>query len=1176
MSILSQIEKIKGGITQPGISGGSLLETIRRIENKTTTPIKTGTFLRQAPKQELFPLKDSLPGILRKIPVVRDVIEGLFGIEDVEQFEPKDVDIITWVKNRGLIRSIYQGATKTEFKKVEDRYTNLIRDTGADPMRATQIATQDVFKEVPKSITPTEGERGVLTKAGLFEKGEIGLEALDILGFMGIIRKGAKVFGGRALKEIAEATSEAVVKRIVLKELPKAPASLVDDIVRRATKVKNEARVSEIITEEISKLGKVPTITKELEPLAVEARKFRTAKEFVQKQRATTPTILHKLIELSPDKSMSERLTDFFNQAKRHQVPTARLLPKPPGQIPPVSPLSKVPSPARRVSVSEIGIKPSYKIPITRSDGKSNLLPAIIQGETFTLGASRKIQPPIKDLRAVLKAEIKATKEELKNARIATGKVAKLEASQRKTRVSAIENMRRFRGKTDNITEALKSRHLSNEDIANIILEDGTKLTDTARVKRNPDGSLAAVIKKSELENLKANYTDEVPKQKWQKRNILVEGVEVPIKAARSIELPYVWFERKGLGVIHDAVVMAGRDAETMKTLFVNQFKDAKLFKEGGWFTADRFNLSKSEAQDIAKYYLTRQGRGFKVVLEDLSPKSKKFVEIFDGIIKETEPRFFETAKLNGKTPRAVENYAPIMTKSDMKLADEAGSQDWLFRKHPSFSSLKERQKRVPASLYELDYREVASRWLDGITDFLNFGETTPKIKYLVNSDEFQGIVKESDHAFISNWLKDVTTAEKPSALGGQALASSSKVLRKGVAAGALGLNYASVLKQALTQVPMVVIAKTPPKLSSQYARAFGINVSQLPSITKRGGDIAIVDMQGRLGRIFTGPLTKFDRINAQLSLNGLLDKEYGKFLKEGADITPEVKSIIEKRAQDATDLWYGGFFKGQRPEAFRKELGNFLLMFLYPLTSQLNGFYRHILKAQGSKKVVAGAEVLAAAVTIAYMEQVIENLSPKWSDEAGMTQDVMLSLTGNIPLAGNIAYSIANDTEFQISPSIASLNNIRRNLSKGEGEKTAWAFAETFGVPKQIRRIKEGMEIMESGGITDSSGKMLAPVQDSMELIRSFLRGKYGSAASQDWVRNIGEKTEDRRWFVPEVEFLQNGNYDRKAELYRRFDPRTKRELRNFLSEAQQQKLDKALEGKSVKLPSRLPIRTQ
>jgi hypothetical protein len=290
------------------------------------------------------------------------------------------------------------------------------------------------------------------------------------------------------------------------------------------------------------------------------------------------------------------------------------------------------------------------------------------------------------------------------------------------------------------------------------------------------------------------------------------------------------------------------------------------------------------------------------------------------------------------------------------------------------------------------------------------------------------------------------------------------------------------------------------------------------------------------------------------------LDKEYKKFLKEGVEISPEIRTVIEKKAQDALDMWYGGFFKGQKPKAFRTEVGNFILMFLYPLTSQLNGFYRHIFKEQGITKFKATAEVMTAVTVIAYLEQVIENLSPQWSDEQGMTKDVLLSMAGNIPIVGSVAYSVVNETDYTPSPVIGNLNNILRAAKKGDAEKTMFSIAESAGLPKQFRRIREGMQIMEDGGITDDNGKMLAPVQDSIELVRSFLRGKYGSNASRDWVRNIGVASEDRRWFVPQVEFLQNGDYDRKAELYRSFPMDEQAELRNLLSEAQQKKLDAAL----------------
>ena len=94
----------------------------------------------------------------------------------------------------------------------------------------------------------------------------------------------------------------------------------------------------------------------------------------------------------------------------------------------------------------------------------------------------------------------------------------------------------------------------------------------------------------------------------------------------------------------------------------------------------------------------------------------------------------------------------------------------------------------------------------------------------------------------------------------------------------------------------------------------------------------------------------------------------------------------------------------------------------------------------------------------------------------------------------------------------------------------------------------------------------MFAPVKDADEIIRSVLRGKYGSLASQDWTRNISEKSENRRWFVPQVEFLQNGDYDRKAELYGQFSIKEQKELREFLSENQQKKLDIALQKRPQK----------
>lgn len=816
---------------------------------------------------------------------------------------------------------------------------------------------------------------------------------------------------------------------------------------------------------------------------------------------------------------------------------------------------------------SEIRALVKGEAPKIQFKEKPSLLPTVIQGETFTMGPTTIVSPTIKGL----KAELKATQKEIKNAQIAAEKAAKLDAKEQKIRTDAMAKIQRFRGTTENIIAELKNKNLSEEDIDNIVLENGMKLSDVAKVKRNNDGSLSTVITKKELEDISKSYTDEVPKQKWEKRSMLVNAKEIPINLVKSIELPYVYFERKGLSSIYDQVVQSQRDAEVMRIGYIQKFKDAGLYKDGSWFTANRFDISDRESKGIAEYYLGRQGHGKEIPVTDLSTKAQQFVKIFDEIINESTEPFYDVARNMGKEPGVVENYAPIMTREDIKLVDQGEGIDWLFRKHPAFFSLKERVKNAPKDVYETDYRKVAIRWMDGITQFINMGDTTNHLKYLINSDEFSSMIKEQDMSIINNWLKDVTTPHSPSTLAGSATNELSKLLRKGVAMGSLGLNYATILKQALTQIPLTIIEKAPPKLKSEYAKAFGINVSNLPSISKRTGDIAISDMQGKIGRIFTGGISKFDKMNAQASMNALLDKEYYKFLKEGAEITPNIRKYIEKTVQDKIDMWYGGFFKGQRPEAFREELGNFVLMFLYPLTSQTNGFFRHILKAKGfGDTAKAIAEVIAATVSIAYMEKTIENLTPVWSDPVEMTKDVAVSLAGNIPMVGDIAYAISTGQDMSISPVFGNINNIIASISAGDSGKMIWNAAETMGLPKQVRRITEGMQIMEDGGITDSSGKMVAPVQGTIEYMRAFLRGKYGPLASQDWIRNIGKSKEDRRWFVPQVEFLQNGDYERKAEIFKTFDKGEQKQFRDFLSEGQQKKLDDALSGKTSNTKSK------
>jgi len=439
---------------------------------------------------------------------------------------------------------------------------------------------------------------------------------------------------------------------------------------------------------------------------------------------------------------------------------------------------------------------------------------------------------------------------------------------------------------------------------------------------------------------------------------------------------------------------------------------------------------------------------------------------------------------------------------------DNGGEMDFIFRKHPAFSSLKQRAEKVPLNLYETDYRKVVAGWLDGITKFNNIGEIAPQVKYLTQSDEFSQIVGKETAAMANDWLRSVLSPDVPSKTK-EPINLLSRFLRKATAVASLGLNYASVAKQALTQIPLTIIEKAPPKFRSKFAKDFGINVKDLPSLKERKGTVAIADMQGKIGRIFTGALTEFDKTNAQISLNSLLDKNYNKILKDGKEVTPEVVDFILKKSQDTLDLWYGGMTKAQLPPNFRTDTGKFLNMFILPLTSQLNGFFQAIYKAKGIKKYQKSAEVVASAITIAYMEQVVSNLSPEWSDKKTMAKDTLQSLAGNIPVVSQMVYAYATDQPVAVSAGISGISALLKELGREDKDAKTIGLksAELLGLPKRIRKTMEGLKTVEEKGLRDKRGALLAPVAGIKEKIRTIVNGKYGSLEAKKYLEGIGKK---------------------------------------------------------------------
>jgi len=857
------------------------------------------------------------------------------------------------------------------------------------------------------------------------------------------------------------------------------------------------------------------------------------------------------VIAFKPDQIKTKsQLTDIYNKAKGVTVKSEEIVKKSPQQL-----------------SQEIKTELKSTSDVVRDVSLEKTIP---QQEKLHKSLTENGRVLVNDKgEQVFPKPIKENPTPLENPIIQEAKAGLKEEKELKKVQDALDGVSKKHGQTEVIIESLKKKGVSQGEIDNIVLENGDKLVDTVKVKRETNGVLSATIRKDTLKEMKEGFTLDIADKKWIPTKTAMQKIKEGVKGGKETaltyyELPQIFFDRTGLRKqFYDPIREAERNAQNMKTAIFNDFEKAGLLKRGGWFTAERFDISKKEAENIGKYYLTRQKRGGGIELSDLSPKETKFVKTFDKVIKESEERFFKVSELNGKSPGKVENYAPIMTNADYKLAQEVGDMDFIFRKHPAFFSLKKRVEKVPLDMYELDYRKVASRWIDQMANFNHLGEVGVQTKYLANSNEFKDIVGDKVFNTTNKWLQNKFNPQilSPAEKGG-------RFLRQKTAIASLGLNLSSVLKQTLTQVPLTIIEKAPPKLRSKFARDFGINVSDIASLKERKGNVSIMDMQQGLNKAFVGPLSEFDKTNAQLSLNRLLDKNYNKVLKEGKEVSPEIQAQIIKQAQDTLDIWYGGMTTSQLPQAFRTELGKLINMFIYPLTSQLNGFIYSVAKAKGFNRAEKFAEVMASALVIAYMEQVITNLSPEWSDSKEMAEDTLASLAGNIPILSQAVFAFRTDQPITPSPIISSVSRAWQQTSKGFDDQAtmgdvAFAWAELFGLPKAIRRATQGVELVEEGGLRDRNGKLLAPVKGTWEQLRGFLRGKYGTIATQDWIRNIGVKAESREWYVPEVEFLQNGDYERKAELYNLFDKETKDELYNELSEGQQKKLDKALSEK-------------
>jgi hypothetical protein len=685
----------------------------------------------------------------------------------------------------------------------------------------------------------------------------------------------------------------------------------------------------------------------------------------------------------------------------------------------------------------------------------------------------------------------------------------------------------------------LKENGVSDSVIYDIRIK-GEKLEDLEIIKREKNGVISAAWRKDEVAEMIDNYRTTLSSKDvadiesgYTRETGFVSGLKTALRGFRE---PQLFFNRIGFKNVYDMVRggegrIGGRRAEGARLIAIHD-EVLKPFSK----------LTKTEAANIFRAVAIRQG----YIKGDvkLSEVEQNALDIFDNFVKQNQKEFFEVAKNNGVDLNPVDGFFPMRTVDDYKKSAEEGF-DSAMRNYSGFASLKSRVDKKGLDIFEWDVRKVVSQYTHDFAEFVEMGKVLPKVKALIESDKITKGMTDRDKTTLREWYKDITSPKIGSSTE-QVASSIFGSLKKGVSRSAI-TSLSTALKQVINNVQAFVGEGALP--NPKYNEI----VENLPSLFERsGGDFVIKDMGNKYDRIIFTPVRFMDNISAKSTLGGLLDKELKrKGVSEFADISKEEADLILNRIQDKMDLMYGGVTTEQLPPWFRSTVGKHVFAFMRPLNSILN--------YATTKGMTRGAAVLA---TGAYIEIAISNLSftNGWKDPEDVAKDMSLGFMSNFPVLNTLIYAFTSGNA--ISPAATSgLSKTIKEGAKlvgGEGSYQDFGFAtaEAFGLPNLIRKTAEGYQFVSDGGRRDKDGKLTVPQLGAMEAIRAFYRGQYAPLAVQEYLNNMSAKKEDRKWIFPEVEFLQNGDMKRKAQIYAELGKDAK-PLYDELSKNQKKELD-------------------
>jgi hypothetical protein len=565
--------------------------------------------------------------------------------------------------------------------------------------------------------------------------------------------------------------------------------------------------------------------------------------------------------------------------------------------------------------------------------------------------------------------------------------------------------------------------------------------------------------------------------------------------------IPSRFFSSLGKGffdIVFNPIREAERNAVTLERELKNKLEP--LYK-----------LSNKQAERVGIYGMRKQGIKIPFAEKEikLTPKERKAYIAARQLTEQLYPQVKRIATKFGKELNKIPNYLPLRKKEDIRILNY-GSLYEIVRRDPFFGSLLPREENVPFALYELNLKKVMDSWIKSASRYISMAEKANEIKYLIESEGFEGLTPIKIHDKILDWY--TYTVNTPAIKGADRILRLARIAQGSYILGGL---YTVPVKQFLNLIDAGVmisakdLAGVIPEVLKQNT-ALARYVWQSPAIRERALDVTIMDLGGAYLDAIRAPATWTDKLTAVIIKASLMRKKFIDLEKIGEPMTPKLFKEVDDFSTQIVDAIMSGISKSETPEAMRTELGKNVNMFYsqlnakvqWHLTDIMGKKYKRLWEELPQNHKLAIVKSLVALLVAAYLEKIIEDLYFE-DDPKEIVKDVLYHLAGNFPLLGPVVFALKTGQPYSIAPILGHGTRFIMEGSRvvaAEKEKTKIEHLKMmallsfgfFGVPKQLLNTIEGAVIVAKGK-TKVKGKVVR-IEDFWDKLLTIIRGKYGS----------------------------------------------------------------------------------